>query len=457
MTGAGDLLEPPAVDRCARYAAMARIYRDAYGVPHVRADSILDLAHGQGRVTARGPRLAARVPAPPGDRHDRRDRSAAPALPWDRSWPAGRASAETAPRGVRGLRRRDASRSWRRTSTGSTPGCTPTRPELERARHRAGGVGAVDAAGGVPRPAPALRQPCPASSGSRARDGARRRRPASCRTRARPPPAATPGRSAASGPRSGLPLIGGDPHRIIESPGRLPAGPAGVRDPGEFDVRRLHLPRRARRPALRARRRRRVGDHQRHGRLPGRASTESHWTTSVERHDGDRSHGARGADPVEQVEVVETARGPVFEDRPRRAAGSACATPRRCWATSASTPSSRCCGRGPPTTSTAALDAWVEPVNNVVIADRDGRRALPDRRPGAGARRGQPAGHRRAADPERGLDRLARPLPRDDVPADGQVVTANERRGPESDAIGTSFAPPHRAARLHALLDGRTT
>ena len=32
---------------------MARIYRDALGVPHVRATSIDDLAHGQGLVTAR--------------------------------------------------------------------------------------------------------------------------------------------------------------------------------------------------------------------------------------------------------------------------------------------------------------------------------------------------------------------------------------------------------------------
>ena len=30
---------------------MARTYRDAYGVPHVRATSVLDLAEGQGRVT----------------------------------------------------------------------------------------------------------------------------------------------------------------------------------------------------------------------------------------------------------------------------------------------------------------------------------------------------------------------------------------------------------------------
>jgi penicillin amidase len=48
------------------------------------------------------------------------------------------------------------------------------------------------------------------------------------------------------------------------------------------------------------------------------------------------------------------------------------------------------------------------------------------------------------------------PVPRHDVDADGQVVTANERRGPESDLIGTEFAPPHRARRIAALLEGRT-
>ena len=32
---------------------MARIYRDAYGVPHIRATDVLDLAHGQGWAIAR--------------------------------------------------------------------------------------------------------------------------------------------------------------------------------------------------------------------------------------------------------------------------------------------------------------------------------------------------------------------------------------------------------------------
>ena len=46
-------------------------------------------------------------------------------------------------------------------------------------------------------------------------------------------------------------------------------------------------------------------------------------------------------------------------------------------------------------------------------------------------------------------------LPRHDVPPDGQVVTANERRGSESELLGNEFAPPHRASRIHALLRGR--
>ena len=32
---------------------MARIYRDAWGVPHVRGRDLLDVARGQGRVTGR--------------------------------------------------------------------------------------------------------------------------------------------------------------------------------------------------------------------------------------------------------------------------------------------------------------------------------------------------------------------------------------------------------------------
>ncbi len=102
-----------------------------------------------------------------------------------------------------------------------------------------------------------------------------------------------------------------------------------------------------------------------------------------------------------------------------------------------------------------ALDAWVEPVNNVVIADTAGAvryriaGRLPDREDAN--RRGIID----AADPGAAWRGWLTDLPRHDVARDGHVVTANERRGPESDPIGTTFAPPHRARRLHELLDGR--
>jgi len=65
--------------------------------------------------------------------------------------------------------------------------------------------------------------------------------------------------------------------------------------------------------------------------------------------------------------------------------------------------------------------------------------------------------NRRGIVPGRGADtwRGWVELPRHDVPPDGQVVTANERRGSESELLGNEFAPPHRAARIHALLRGR--
>jgi len=104
----------------------------------------------------------------------------------------------------------------------------------------------------------------------------------------------------------------------------------------------------------------------------------------------------------------------------------------------------------------AALDRWVEPVNNAVIADRDGRLLYRV----AGRVPVRPEGNRRgivdAADPTTAWTGWLADLPRHEVPADGSVVTANERRGPESDPIGTSFAPPHRAARLRELIGDRT-
>jgi penicillin amidase len=100
-----------------------------------------------------------------------------------------------------------------------------------------------------------------------------------------------------------------------------------------------------------------------------------------------------------------------------------------------------------------ALDAWVAPVNNVVIADRSG--AVRFRNAGRVPVRAE--ANRRGIVAGRGGDTWSGwvELPHHDVPPDGQVVTANERRGSESELLGTEFAPPHRAARIHALLRGR--
>ena len=78
----------------------------------------------------------------------------------------------------------------------------------------------------------------------------------------------------------------------------------------------------------------------------------------------------------------------------------------------------------------AALERWVEPVNNVLVADRSGRTL-----------------HRVAG-------QLPVRLPRIEGRPDGVLVTANDRANPDFDALGDRFAPPHRADRLRELLAG---
>lgn len=81
----------------------------------------------------------------------------------------------------------------------------------------------------------------------------------------------------------------------------------------------------------------------------------------------------------------------------------------------------------------AALEWWIEPVNNVLVADRDGRTL-----------------HRVAG-------QLSVPLPRIDGAPDGVLVTANDRVNADFDVLGDRFAPPHRASRLRTLLATSTT
>lgn len=103
----------------------------------------------------------------------------------------------------------------------------------------------------------------------------------------------------------------------------------------------------------------------------------------------------------------------------------------------------------------AALEHWVEPVNDVLVADRAGRvlhrvaGLVPER----------PAALRRHAG--RGEDGhqwtgWVRDLPRLEVGPDVVRATANARHCAAYARIGEDFAPPFRVDRIHELLDGRT-
>lgn len=76
-----------------------------------------------------------------------------------------------------------------------------------------------------------------------------------------------------------------------------------------------------------------------------------------------------------------------------------------------------------------ALERWVEPVNNVLVADLSGRTL-----------------HRVAG-------QLPVPLPRVVGSPDGVLVSANDRVNADFDVLGDRFAPPHRASRLRSLLE----
>jgi penicillin amidase len=106
----------------------------------------------------------------------------------------------------------------------------------------------------------------------------------------------------------------------------------------------------------------------------------------------------------------------------------------------------------------AALDLWVEPVNNVVIADRHGT----VRHRVAGKVPLRPAGRQSLpvdAPDDSGWIGWVTELPRSDIPRDGAFGTANDRGSAAYTRIGDEFAPPFRADRIRELLAGqaRTT
>ncbi|MEU5217718.1 penicillin acylase family protein [Streptomyces sp. NPDC020807] len=269
---------------------------------------------------------------------------------------------------------------------------------------------------------------------------------------------------------SGAALVAGDPHRFIEAPGvyqqiRLSCP--------EFDVVGLAVPgvpglahfghtgsvawaitnAMADYQDLYRERLRRLPDGGVEAYGPGGWAPAAAHTEKIE---------VAGAEPV-VIEVVETERGPVVigvDDEP--ADGAAAESPEGTeWTAVALRYPPRVTGElGFGTLPAllrartvgdvdAALDGWVEPVNVVQAADTEG--GLLHRVAGH-----VPVRHRTnslrlvpAWEPAHAWAPGAAPLPRAEV--DGHAVMANARG--LAAPLGVEFAPPHRAARIGALLD----
>ncbi|WP_193608320.1 penicillin acylase family protein [Nocardioides lijunqiniae] len=420
---------------------MSRTYRDAVGIPHVRADSVLDLARGQGEVTA----------------HDRS---------WQLEWLRRRATGTTAE--VLGATALGWDRFARRTLVAHTARRAHAALGEETRDFVAAYVAGVNAGlradvhelevlGVEPQPweewtplAVFLAQHLLFANlggklwAQRSRDvlGA----DAALLSHEGPRPSGS-NAWAVGGARAagGLPLIGGDPHRVIEAPGVYQQVRLACEDPDDrFDVVGLAfpgvpgVPHFAHAGEVAWAITNACGDYQDVYAEPTPYDAVEQWVETVAVRDGD---------PVD-VEVVVTPRGAVFEDGlSLRTASNVLGD----LGFEAILPLLR--ARSVDDVD-RALDHWVEPVNNVVVADRSGavRYRLAGRVPL------RPEAHRHGVVPAEaatGWDGWLTEAHRVDVAPEGQVVTANERRGPESDAVGAVFAPPHRADRIHALLTGR--
>lgn len=434
---------------------MARIWRDAYGVPHVRATTVSDLAEGQGRVTARDRawqlellrRRATGTTA---------ELLGPSALPWDRlarrtgiAATAQRAHARLRPEtaafvasyvaGVNaGLHAESTELEQLETKPVEWETWTPLAVFL--AQHLLfaslpGKLWTARAREVLGEDAWLLTHEGAYASGSNAW-------------------AIGGGRTA-----SGLPLVGGDPHRMIESPGvyqqvRLACDEfdvVGFAFPGVPGVQHFAHAGDVAWAITNA-----MADYQDvYGERLRRSAdgVEALGPDGWEPADAHVETIAVNGGPDEQVEVVVTARGPVFSgsvDDDRGLSLRAASLVLDDLGFDAILPLLH--ARSADDVMTA-LDDWVEPVNNVIAADRDG--AVRFRIAGRVPVRPEP-NRRGVADPASAWTGWVDPLPAHDVAPDGEVVTANERRGPDSGPIGTSFAPPHRADRIRTLLEGRT-
>jgi penicillin amidase len=157
-----------------------------------------------------------------------------------------------------------------------------------------------------------------------------------------------------------------------------------------------------------------------------------------------------GADPVD-LEVVLTERGPVVHGSPDEPGPLSLRTPSYVLGELGFDTLLPLLRARTADDVEAAFARWVEPVNNLVVADATGAvrhlvvGRVPERPPSW-----QP---RDSRDPDQAwtgwLD-----LPRVE-PRDGAVVSANDRATDAFDALGHGFAAPHRADRIRELLAAR--
>ncbi|GGJ43532.1 GNAT family N-acetyltransferase [Streptomyces brasiliensis] len=448
-------------------------YRDAYGIPHLRAGSARELARAQGRVTALDRAWQLEV-----ERHRSRGTSASflgpDALSWDVFARRARLD-DTARRCFEALERRDPETAdWVRAyvdgvNEGLARGAGRA-PEFAKSGLEPGrwepwnplGVwlGTHILFAGFPAKLwreEAIRHLGPKAVGLFATDG--------------------PGTSGSNGwlvagerTVTGRAIVAGDPHRFIEDPGvyqqiRL-ACP-------EFDVVGLAVPgvpglahfghagtvawaitnAMADYQDLYRERLRRTGAG------VEALGPDGTWTRAARHTETVR---VAGESPVE-IEVIETQRGPVIAGGPEGLEGS---TPTDDIPLAVAL-------RHPPrvtedlgfgallpllrartvTDVDRALDAWAEPVNVVQAADTDG--GVLHRVAGRVPVRSEANRTRLVPAWEPGHEwRGWHETPRAGL-TDGVAVMANQR-GPAA-PLGVEFAPPHRADRIRALLDARRT
>ncbi|MFJ5968387.1 penicillin acylase family protein [Streptomyces sp. NPDC093060] len=450
-------------------------YRDAWGIPHLRASGIRALSHAQGRVTALDRAWQLEV-----ERHRSQGTSAAflgaAALPWDVFARRARLD-DTARRCFTALESRDretadwvrayvdgvneglaegARRAPEFTRTGLTP--TPWQPWTPLGIW----LGTHILFAGFPAKLwreEAIRHLGPEAVGLFATDG---------------PGTAGSNGWLLSGERTvtGLPLLAGDPHRFIEAPGvyqqiRLSCP--------EFDVVGLAVPgvpgiahfghtgtvawsitnAMADYQDLYRERLRRTGAGVEALGPDGIWHRAQRHTETVE---------IAGETPLE-IEIIETDRGPLIVGGPE---GLDTTEPRR--ATDGEAEAALAL-RYPPrvtedlgfstllpllrarrvTDIDAAFDTWAEPVNVVQAADTEG--ATLHRVAGRVPVRSEANRTRLVPAWQPGHEWHGwHEMPRAGL-TDGIAVMANQR-GPATE-LGTEFAPPHRATRIRTLLEAR--